>query len=269
MKPMIAAVGPRMMPKQTIEHTIETIPMTRAAIASPSVLCAAYPAPGGMYPPGGGGGGGGGMSDIKLLLSGFRRADLETANDPRLHRQRVCVRKHNAYAAHEQPERRHEVGGDQHKASNQCVDQGTTHRAHDSIDPKASGDSASRHREHDRWCREGQGEVADGEDAEAEEQQRETQRHERGLRRALTLVREEDDGGEVGERRDEEDRQVIEEVGCKQGESSAEVAEVGRRQPLLARSKPVKRREHAPEPVDGSDYRDQQDQPDDRDLGRS
>ena len=38
---MMAAVGPKMMPRQTIEQTIETIPMTKAAIANPSVLCPA------------------------------------------------------------------------------------------------------------------------------------------------------------------------------------------------------------------------------------
>ena len=41
MNPMIAAVGPRMMPRQPIEQTIEAIPMTSEAIARPSVRCAA------------------------------------------------------------------------------------------------------------------------------------------------------------------------------------------------------------------------------------
>jgi hypothetical protein len=43
MNPMIAAVGPRMMPRQPTEQTIEAMPMTSEAIASPSVRCAAYP----------------------------------------------------------------------------------------------------------------------------------------------------------------------------------------------------------------------------------
>jgi hypothetical protein len=34
---MIAAVGPRMTPRHIHEHTSETIPMIRDAIASPSV----------------------------------------------------------------------------------------------------------------------------------------------------------------------------------------------------------------------------------------
>jgi hypothetical protein len=41
MNPMIAAVGPRMMPRHPIEQTIETIPMISDAIASPSVRWAA------------------------------------------------------------------------------------------------------------------------------------------------------------------------------------------------------------------------------------
>jgi hypothetical protein len=43
MKPMMAAVGPRMIPRHPIEQTIEMIPMTRDAIARPSVRWAAYP----------------------------------------------------------------------------------------------------------------------------------------------------------------------------------------------------------------------------------
>ena len=46
MKPMIAAVGPRMIPRQPIEQTIETMPITSDAIARPSVRWPAYPAPG-------------------------------------------------------------------------------------------------------------------------------------------------------------------------------------------------------------------------------
>jgi hypothetical protein len=38
---MIAAVGPRITPRQTNEQTIETMPMTSDAMASPSVRCAA------------------------------------------------------------------------------------------------------------------------------------------------------------------------------------------------------------------------------------
>jgi hypothetical protein len=45
---MIAAVGPSTTPKQTKEHTSETIPMISDAIASPSVRREAYPAPGGI-----------------------------------------------------------------------------------------------------------------------------------------------------------------------------------------------------------------------------
>jgi hypothetical protein len=37
MKPMIAAVGPRMMPRHATEHAIDTIPMTSEAMARPSV----------------------------------------------------------------------------------------------------------------------------------------------------------------------------------------------------------------------------------------
>ena len=41
MNPMIAAVGPRMTPRHRNEQTMEMIPMTSDAMASPSVLCAA------------------------------------------------------------------------------------------------------------------------------------------------------------------------------------------------------------------------------------
>src|SRR5258708_21636192 len=69
MNPMIAAAGPRKMPKHPSVHTSERMPRIRDAIASPSLRGAAYPADMGAYPPGGGGtkpppmggGGGGGM----------------------------------------------------------------------------------------------------------------------------------------------------------------------------------------------------------------
>jgi hypothetical protein len=48
MNPMIAAVGPRMIPKQATEQTIELMPMTSDAIARPSVRWAAYPYPAGV-----------------------------------------------------------------------------------------------------------------------------------------------------------------------------------------------------------------------------
>ena len=47
LNPMIAAVGPRTIPRQPIEQTIEMMPMTSEAMARPSVRCAAYPYPAG------------------------------------------------------------------------------------------------------------------------------------------------------------------------------------------------------------------------------
>ena len=44
MNPMIAAVGPRITPRHATVQTIERIPTTSDAMASPSVRGAAYPA---------------------------------------------------------------------------------------------------------------------------------------------------------------------------------------------------------------------------------
>jgi hypothetical protein len=44
MKPMIAAAGPRMSPRQAQKQTTARIPVMSAPIASPSVRGAAYPA---------------------------------------------------------------------------------------------------------------------------------------------------------------------------------------------------------------------------------